>query len=119
MVVQVQIRPLLVWGEYVLEKFLKVRIFLHLFRKGVTQDVCVWVKLGVWVTGQDHVPFFLGEAFEECSSVVDPGRLLCSFLLLWKAVFVTVKGWSNLIGPPLSVLYTIFPSFGFLDNAAS
>ena len=102
-----------------LEKFLNVWIFLHLLWEGVTQYVCVRIELGVWVTSQDYVPFLLGEAFEECSSVVYPGRLLCPLLLLWKAVFVAVKSWSNLIGPPLSVFNTIFPNFSLLENAAS
>ena len=96
-----------------LEKFLNVRIFLHLFRKGVTQYVCVRVELGVWVTSQDDVSFLLGEALEECSSVVYPGGLLCPLLLLRKAVLVAVEGWSNLIRPPLSVFHTILPNFSF------
>ena len=102
-----------------LEKFLNVRIFLHLLWEGVAQYVCVRVELGVRVASQHDVPFLLGETFEERSSIVHPSRLFCSFLLLWKAVFVTVKSWSNLIGPPLSVFNTIFPNFSLLENAAS
>ena len=96
-----------------LEKFLNVRIFLHLLRKGVTQYICVRIELGVWVTSQDDVSFLLREALEEGSSVVYPGGLLCPLLLFRKAIFVVVKGWSNLIRPPLSVFHTILPNFGF------
>ena len=102
-----------------LKKFLNVRVFLHLFRKGVTQYVRVRVELGVWVTSQHDVSFLLRETFEESSSVVNPSRLFCSFLLFGKSEFVTVKGWSNLIRPPLSVLYTLLPGFSFLEDAAS
>ena len=102
---QVQIRRALALGEVCAEKILECAGILA---KGVTQYVRVRVKLCVRVASQHDVPFLLGEALEESPSVVYPGGLLCPLLLFGKAVFVAVKGWSNLIRPPLSVFYTIF-----------